>query len=493
MKFKRIKIIHILSALTLVLSSCSPSADKVLLSTFSFLTGNSSDKDTNGNGISSLSANSQTLEYDVSYCYATQNGTWSSQIDGNIDRGFFYPEENAVYWGSGLPKLTGQSAHYRFEGKKANARFVSFQTYTYAGSSVDYLDDSLIIYDGEGNYTIPLYGASSVPDPKPAGTLYGNDSDESGNNYVIVYRVYYNKSPDGTTVPAGYTPEQWEKQGQVFLPKIFYVVDDPNGTHYNSAEEVCAGIDPNPPIFKLGEIATQIGNIVSPILSDLNTGIALLANNPPGWFIGGDMVAGILHLFDGNPVISAIISTLLSGVEGNAFPNDATGYYSTYVNSNFGQVMVTKFKAPSFPNTDAGQVIDPSSQQVRFWSVCMNIPALLYTADCKKDSEFKIDPDGYVRIAISWPEDRPKDPATGTPFENWIALASPNNLVIYRQMLPSQIFTQSASSYKKACQANDPSLACLDDYEAIKEYSGDYGPVSKYCSKREFERNKCGF
>lgn len=429
---------------------------------------------------------------------------WRVEVDGQSDRGYFYPDENAVYWTASLPKLTGQAAHYEVRGEFPHARFMSLQGYTQRGEPLDGLYDFQIApsegsvnpyqdgaaYPADPNKT--AYRVNILPSAPPAGesdglpnTLYLESAGEE-TRCTVVYRVYWNALSPDAPIPEGYALRQWEKQGQKPLPSIYYVVDDMSQPHYMSVDELYTDIRGVLGIRIVADIINAVGRCLAPRIAAIDRSMGRLANNPSDWFIGGDLLKGFVPLFEHYPAIKNFLNSR-EKVRANIFPNSATAYYAAFLNPNYGEIHVTRFKAPTFPDVEAGAVIDSAKQQVRYWSVCVHDPLLMYTTACRKDSEFILDDAGFATIVFSDTSTRPHDPDTKEPFQNWLPLPSPNSLVFYRHMLPSPWFTQSAYYYKQ--RVSDP--AQLNDYQTISEWSGDYCPKSVYCSQEQFETDKC--
>ncbi len=423
---------------------------------------------------------------------------WSVEVDGRVDRGYFYPDENVVYWAASLPGLAGQAAHYELRGEFPHARFMSIQGYTGAGAALDGLIDYQIepsggsvnpFQGGAGPAEPEAYTVAIIPSVRPespaAGALYLPDAAGDGK-FTLVYRVYWKTLGADAPVPEGYSRRQWEKQGQKPLPRIYYVVDDAAKPHYQTAAQLLADRGGIAPARVVGMVLNALGHLLSPLIAAIEQGPPRLANDPPDWFVGGDFLKGFAPLFERFPAIRDFLNSRDSA-RGNVFPNNATVYYAAFLNLRYGDIAVTRFRAPTFPDVDAGEAIDPAQQQVRYWSVCMHDPFLMYTTACKKDADFAIGDDGFVTIAFSRADKRPLDPETGEPFRNWLPVSSPNCLVFYRHMLPATWFTQSAYHYKQSVTDS----ALLNDYGAVAEWSGDYGPKSVYCSKEQFQADAC--
>jgi hypothetical protein len=145
-----------------------------------------------------------------------------------------------------------------------------------------------------------------------------------------------------------------------------------------------------------------------------------------------------------------------------------------------GPVMAVRFKAPTFPDTEKGEEIT-GAEQVRYWSVCMQQTSVfLTTTGCLHDALIAIDDDGYVRLAFSYPEDRPV--VGGEPYGNWLAMTDIFAAVLLRHMQPDPGFSEALLFY-----AGEPAAQ-----SAIATHMGEYFPVAVSCTKAEFETDRCG-
>jgi hypothetical protein len=453
--------------------------------------------------VTSQANKANTLEIDITLC---PDGLVWREVDGQEDRGQFFPEEASTYFGLRLPTLSRQGQYYEIRGRYPNARFFSFQSYSPDGDPISSQFDFRVaaslgsrnpisgIGSGPGdNYIIqakPGFPATSSPLKQSKNLLYLGDSEEK---YRINYRVYANDLGSTVPIPPKYedNPRQWEKQGQQDLPRVYYVVEAGVTPEYTSREEVCsarASQDPTPGESYL-YFTTPLGDLLVPAFQESEPGANQLAANPPEWFTFGTLGELLIPLTENFPWIQFLLKQSVEG-DIQAFPNSASSYLSTFINSDYGQLTVVRFKAPTFPDTDAGEAINPRIQQTRFWSFCLNNPVLLYTSSCLQDKEFQIDPDGYATVVFSWPAARPLDPKTGAPVKNWLPLSSPITLVLYRHMLPSPHFVNSHFYYRNGCNRLDR-RQCQFNTRAISTWMKEYYPVTRYCSKQTFEVNRC--
>lgn len=448
---------------------------------------------------------SQTNALEINITLCPDELIWR-EVDGQEDRGQFFPEEASTYWGLRLPTLSSEGQYYEIRGQYPNARFFSLQTYSPDGDPIDAQFDSRLapnpgsrnpisgIGSGQGSdYTVRLQpglppNASRLKNPK--NLLYLGSAEEK---YRTNYRVYANDLVGDLPIPPKYedNPRQWEKQGQQDLPRIYYVVEAGATPEYTSLEEICnarSTQDPTPGQNYL-DFTTPLGDLLVPAFQESEPGANQLAVNPPEWFTFRTLGELLIPLTENFPLIQLLFKQSIEA-DIQAFPNSASSYLSTFLNSDYGELAVARFKAPTFPDTDAGEAINPRTQQTRFWSFCLNNPVLLYTSSCLQDKEFQMDPDGYATVVFSWPSDRPLDPKTGAPVKNWLPLSSPITLVLYRHMLPSPRFLNSHFYYRNLCNTLERSQCQLNS-TVISSWMKEYYPEIHYCSKQDFEMDRC--
>lgn len=320
--------------------------------------------------------------------------------------------------------------------------------------------------------------------------------------YALIYRIYDGFTLNGSVPPEfAEDPLQWQIQGQRELPQLFYVADHRSRPKYQTLEEFCADIrgirrgDVTDAYFtNLSDLAE---NKVNPFFALTEPDALRLASNPPAWFVGLTASAGAQNLLANYPILGGIIQTGVATVEefllaagyDTPYPNSASGYISTFLNSSYGDVAVTRFRPPTFPDPSLPDPLPIHETQVRYWSFCIYNTALSYTADCLVDRDLKVDEDGFVTLAFSWPSQRPLDPGTGAPTQNWLPFITPVTLVTHRQILPSRSFRQSPAYYEDICEFFDDS--CLTQAAALQRWMGEFYPQIRYCSRENYELNRC--
>jgi len=398
---------------------------------------------------------------------------WSQEVDGMAaPPGMYYVEEACVYWVAALPVLPDPRDYYEIRGWYPNARFSSLESYLGYWAFHHLYDYQIYPDPGSVNpfqsrieyvnyapmlrYTIRVVavsGPEEIPDNPPANTLYViANFDEV---YRLVYRVYWNELEGEDYVPPAWGPRRWEKQGQMPLPLIYHL--RPHDAELPDTDA--------PTIYVA---ASSRRAKASPCSSCANTGETILPKDPlfDWWWIGNSYAC---------------------------FANTAVTYLSAYLEETFGEVAVIRFRPPTFPNTNEGEIIDPSAQETRYWSICTHIPNTMTTIACMSDYEFIVDPDGYVTVAFSTEENRPQNAPNWMPY-GWNEETQAYGALAYlRHLLPSKVtFPESPYFYEKDCNGNYTPLteqwwSCLFDTEEIAEYAGDYYPQTVYCSKSQFE------
>jgi hypothetical protein len=153
-----------------------------------------------------------------------------------------------------------------------------------------------------------------------------------------------------------------------------------------------------------------------------------------------------------------------AGGSGGFLSNIHNAYESAIVNRQLGQVLVTKFKPPTFPDTRPGPA-KMRAGQLRYWSVCENDNLTQRFIACLNDDRTVIGADARATYVLSAPNMRPAN-ATAACGVNWLPWGpSQRGVLIYRHMLPAATFAQ-------AIQRATP------DHEV--DTMGNYMPVSRY-------------
>jgi hypothetical protein len=357
-----------------------------------------------------------------------------------------YPDDSAKYYSGAYSVLPG--TRVRITGVYPHARYMSFNVYDPQLRPVDGISDVRIGPDpGSANpfdkgadrttttgrdYTVFIEPGAKPADPPP-NTLYAN-----GQVGTFIYRIYI---PDKGA----------DDYGGTGLPTAQI---EPATATARPAASPCAGVA-KPTVHGINEALAA----VSPP-ADAPTG---QASDPPVWRKFVNLLSSVAINVTGSPDPGGLDLDSAGG-SGGFLSNKDNAYVSAPINRKNGRILVTRFLAPTFPNTRPPAGTMPGGQ-LRYWSVCQNDPPTQRFIACVNDDRSVLTDDGYVRIVTSTTADRPPT-ATEVCGVNWIPWgADAQGVLIYRNMLPDPAFTQSIQGAKV-------------DHEA--ETMGEYLPVSTY-------------
>lgn len=362
-----------------------------------------------------------------------------------------YPDEAAVYWVGRYVALPG--TRVRIDGEFPHTRYMSFNVYDAQLRPIDALADVQIEPDpGSGNpfragarrdVASRTYSVFIDPSPAPAqpedrkpNTLYVG-SGQGGTPNVSGYFIYRVYMPDAGR----------DETGDVGIPTATI---QPEGGG-RASRSVCADLSkPTLP----GELNEQIAMSNADIpLPDLPLPSRQAAPTPK-W-------RKFVNLF--HALAPSDLTRDLGG-SGGLLSNAHNAYLSAPVSRDFGQVVVTRMRAPTFPDTRDGTEVMPAGQ-LRYFSLCQNEGVTQRYIACRADDQSAADGDGFVTYVMSTPEHRPAT-ATAECGVTWLPWGPfHRGLLIYRHMLPASDF---AESIQRAT------------VEREVETMGDYFPVSRY-------------
>ncbi|HEV2981030.1 MAG TPA: hypothetical protein VGX51_06330 [Solirubrobacteraceae bacterium] len=349
-----------------------------------------------------------------------------------------YPDLSAHYWGRPLfPQLGGRLV---IRGEYPAARYFSFHVYDEKLVPLDSVHDSTVAPDrGSSNpfvhrskrgasnhYTVYVEFKPKPSDPAP-NTLYVGDTPQQTPTPegTLMYRVYV---PDDPSDPAGGVP----------LPQVTWETEE-GATVQEYAPCASNSIEIG------GQLNEEIANsnwpegVPAPQVPE--------ATDPPTW--------------------ARAFGSELVGV----WANQQVAYLKATISRQYGDVVVIHGKAPTFPNTRAGQ---PAyrKRQVRYWSFCENSETTRVLA-CKADYQAPID-GGYYTYVVSDPDKRPAN-ATATNGVAWLPWGGTmaSGQVIYRNMLPESSFSQAVQNVPEGASP--------------QALMGAYFPQITYCTRATFE------
>jgi hypothetical protein len=350
-----------------------------------------------------------------------------------------YPDLDATYWAHFFVPVTGE--RLLISGEYPSARYFSFHVYDSTAVPIDSAYDQEIAPDG---------GSSNpfVAKPRPhAGDSYTEYVDfEQKPTHPAPNTIYIADTPQGLPTPSAtlmyrvYVPQNpSELQGEVPLPQV--TLQTSAGTTLASYGGCGVGT-----VETGGELNEEIADSNWP--AGAPTPEIPGATDPPTWARTslGDEYAGL-------------------------FGNQQNAYLSATISRQFGEVVVIHGKAPTFPNTRAGQPAY-AKRQVRYWSFCENSNTTRVIA-CAADYDAALK-HGYYTYVVSDPDERPAN-ATAANGVTWLPWGGifPNGVLIYRNMLPASSFAQAVQSVS---EASSPQASM-----------GAYFPSTVYCTRATFE------
>lgn len=369
-----------------------------------------------------------------------------------------FPDEAARYWLAVLPSgpgvtrlmITGaypQARYFSFHAYDASQRPVGaiadFELAPDAGSTNPYVDGP---GPGPHAYTAYVQFADEPATPAP-NTFYTGAANPVA---ALIYRIYV---PDD---PAS-------EQGSVPLPTI--AVERIDGSAQIVELGPCQLASPSAG----GSVNETINQTTFPN-SAPRPAPWIRAEDPPFFERAGGPGAALEDDVPPNPVTDP----LFEGDAASFLSNTHNAYVRGSFARRYGDVFVVRAKAPTFPDTRAGEQVAVSQAQLRYWSVCMNEFATQRFVKCIADYQAVIDADGFVTFVVADPEDRPAnaDAAHGINFLPWPG-AYYDGLLLYRHMLPSPDFAEAIQRQPVATP--------------ITTEMGHYGLVARYCARATIE------
>ncbi len=356
----------------------------------------------------------------------------------------------AGYWQIVLGTSFPVGSHFRIGGQYPAARNFSWQLYNGQSQSLAFLPDFQIVPDKgsaspfnsinniessvapKGHYTLHVIFGTQ-PASLPPNTLYVDPSKISlGSSPIFVYRIY--NASGGLGVAA---------HGGVPLPGV--------------VQETAAG-----------DVA--LSALQTPLRCQAGFGLRDGERRTVAT-LTDDFFANPLHP---NPIAATPVPVAPPFI---LFPtSDSTSYFvnleTRYLYVDFtqtkGDLFLMRARAPSYA-TQNGVGADP---QLRHWSVCQNSSSTYETYACIQDQDANIGRDGYFNIVVSVPAKKPLN-ATHRYGYDWLTYGTTDSgRLIFRYMLPSPHFTQSAFNVPNSA---DPATIM-----------GDYFPATTYCANAVF-------
>lgn len=362
---------------------------------------------------------------------------WQLRVSSD-DRNVAFPDTNATYWV--LPYILGPGDSIRLSGTFPASRYFSLNTYGTDFDTVDTLRDAQIQPDpGSVN---PFVAAATIPASAQRrwhATVVPGTADHARNEIRGL--------PGGQQAPVG------------FLIIRIYVPDDPDSPN--------GGVELPTVTFVVGGRSIPVQPCAEPFDSMRYSGsLAKATTGVSGQGIGGAASAAFP---DNAPEVTFVNPTSTSGL----FPNGDNKYIGSLLTYRPGRVAVIRGKAPTFPDSRAGESPATAGKQMRYWSMCQNDMVTPYpVVACAADFQTRLDDEGYYTYVVAAPGDLTVAQETSSELTviPWGSTAVPQKVVILRHMLPSSEF------YPWSVQASQ--LSGVPPASSM----GPYYPHATYCA-----------
>ena len=356
--------------------------------------------------------------------------------------------ESAIYWIGTYAAVPGM--RLRIDGEFPFSRYMSWNVYDPQVRPLDAIADFQIVPDaGSSNPFLPKAKRNAErrsysvfvefgprpenPEDRAPNTLYTGTGQDGLPNLrgALAYRIYI---PDAGR----------DETGGVGLPTVTLQPRDGG----RAAASPCR-------------------DLAKPPVAGVNEQIAASDAEVP---VGGVLGAPATPIPAWRKFVNLLYSTAPSettrqyGGSGGLLSNVHNQYLSTTVSRQFGQVVVTRLRVPTFPDTREAPKRMPTGQ-VRFFSMCENHRGTSRFIACRADDQTRVDRKGFATYVMSTPAQRPAK-ATARCGATWLPWGPfREGVLIYRHMLPRSAFTQAIQ---------------FSTVEREAETMGDYYPVSRY-------------
>lgn len=375
------------------------------------------------------------------------NTPMNGSQSGNLRYG--YVDLTAGYYGFVISPAYPTGTTFRLNGQFPDARYMSFQMYDGQVQDLFEIPDYNIVPDAGGqnpskspnfyDRSVP-YGSSytlhiivgPAPATLPPNTFYIDPSQFGPKAPAsFVYRIY---NPfDGVTVA---------EHGNVPIPSV--VEETPKGD-------------------------VPIGQLQRTLACDTFLGL----RNAERLFVAESLdILEALPVHPNpippKPVPPPPVFAIYYTTPGTWLVNDDNRYMYINPSQKLGDLVLMRGKAPTWATMPGGN----SDPQVRHWSMCENSQYSFETYACIQDSDAVLDADGFFNIVMSVDKKKPANATHAYGFD-WLTWGTTTAaLPIFRHMLPSTDFTQSAFNVPEGV---DPATIM-----------GDYDPVATYCANSVF-------
>lgn len=185
------------------------------------------------------------------------------------------------------------------------------------------------------------------------------------------------------------------------------------------------------------------------------------------------------------PIFTSIVDNTLrfyhvTGV--GQFPNADNQYLIGAVTRKAGQVVVLRFKPPTFPK-DASEY---GATQVRYWSLNEENPNTS-TPIGLRDDQFKLARDGYVYVAIGDKSVRRAAVRRGYNFMPWL-IRRQSGAIIYRNLVTDPSYPGRIDNVPAVDLSDEQNIYAQD----ASNFIGDYAPRGVKVGLKQFLKNGGG-
>lgn len=338
-----------------------------------------------------------------------------------------YPDSGATYWSMTYNLIVGDQII--LDGTFPEARYISFITYNLGGSVIDNITDSAITPNaGSDN---PFADAGATP---------------GGSYRVEVRNDIAAGSPDNLLATGGIAGTV------IYRTYVSDISGDPTGG---------VGL-PSVSVRRADGSIVPLANCVNP---------------------GGDAsLVDLINAFGPATDVPALHPPVFKrpATVAGLYANPDNGYVAAVSAHQAGNVVVIRGKAPTTPDTVAGDSPAQAGNDMRYWSMCTNEYRKPYpVTDCAYDSQVPLDANGYYTIVASTPADRPATATTanGVTWLDWGSMAQ-DMLLIMRNMLPAAGFSQHVFNVAPG--------------QAATTAMGPYAPLTAECPSATFDLGGAG-
>ena len=362
-------------------------------------------------------------------------GVWEPFIGTDLSTPAL-PDYNANYFAFAFTR-SGDARYIglRLRGQFGNARYMSFNIYrAHRGPSFGALTDyQMLPAPGSVNPFVP-----------------GTDPNAGDRSYVVaVQPTGYSKVPQENTLEFG------PAQARTLAVILRYYVPQDSET---------AGVPL--PTIEAYDVRTQQA---VPLPEQY-----LIAGRP--MFIFGWMM---------RPIFTTMVDNTLrfyhaSGV--GLFPNADNLYLINAVTRRTGEVVVLRFKPPTFPQDNS----EYGTAQVRYWSL-NETNRDSSTAFGMRDDQFKVARDGFVYVAIGGKDLRQRAEKRGYNFMPWV-IRGRTGAIVYRNLVSDPSYPGRIDKVP-LLDLSSPRNIYL---QSATRFIGDYAPTGVRVSLKRFLKNGGG-